>query len=247
MERQQQVKNRAELTWKHFKTKAAGHNSTKLRNEVSIAYQGLVRKVAHSYTSQCPLPYEDLYQIGMLGLLKAADKFRPTAGVAFSSFAMPWISGEILHHLRDHGSTVKVPRRLREAHSKLKSIENKRELAKLPALSESELAAELGVSLDRLQLIRSAIAHQSAMPLNDEICEIPQPETYSVAAEQSSELEQVWSQVRKNLENLHSTERELVELAFCQRFNQKKLGQHFEMSPIATKQKLDRVLLRIAQ
>jgi RNA polymerase sigma factor (sigma-70 family) len=54
--------------------------------------------------------YEDLAQEGMIGLIKAAQRFDPTKGFMFSSFATPFIKGEILHYLRDKGSTIKIPR-----------------------------------------------------------------------------------------------------------------------------------------
>lgn len=56
---------------------------------------------------------EDLYQMGSIGLLKAIDRFDPSYGVAFSTFAVPHILGEVRRHLRDN-ALVKVDRRLRE-------------------------------------------------------------------------------------------------------------------------------------
>ena len=54
----------------------------------------------------------------VFGLIRSVERFSPDRGVAFSSFAMPYIRGEILHYLRDRGSMIKIPRVWQELHSK---------------------------------------------------------------------------------------------------------------------------------
>ncbi|MEO1623321.1 MAG: sigma-70 family RNA polymerase sigma factor, partial [Cyanobacteria bacterium J06632_3] len=85
--------------------------SVKLRNQLVKLNAGLVRKIAHRVSHQCAEPYEDLEQIGYIGLIRSIERFDPGQGCAFSSFAVPYIRGEMLHFLRDRGTTVKIPRR----------------------------------------------------------------------------------------------------------------------------------------
>src|SRR5512141_377881 len=85
--------------------------SVRLRNQLVQINAGLVRKIAHRVSHQCSEPYEDLEQIGYIGLIRAIERFNPGQGCAFSSFAVPYIRGEMLHFLRDRGTTVKIPRR----------------------------------------------------------------------------------------------------------------------------------------
>lgn len=83
----------------------------------------LARKVAHRFESLCRESYDDLQQIAFLGLIKAADRFDPVKGHAFSSFAVPWIQGEILHSFRSGGSNhVKIPRSLYRAGHRAKTV-----------------------------------------------------------------------------------------------------------------------------
>jgi len=96
--------------------------SLKLRNELVEVNAGLVRQVAHRYAGKCGEPYEDLEQIGYLGLIRAIERFKPIQGYAFSSFAIPYIRGEILHYLRDKGTTMRIPRRWQELYTKGKKI-----------------------------------------------------------------------------------------------------------------------------
>ncbi len=88
--------------------------SVPVRNKLVLLNAGLVRQVAHRLSRQCVETYQDLEQIGYLGLIRAIERFNPYQGCAFSSFAVPYIRGEILHFLRDRSSVVKIPRRWQE-------------------------------------------------------------------------------------------------------------------------------------
>ncbi|MEO0376756.1 MAG: sigma factor, partial [Cyanobacteria bacterium P01_A01_bin.17] len=69
--------------------------SVRLRNRLVRLNMGLVRTIAHRLARQCAEPYEDLEQCGSLGLIAAIERFDPTQGYAFSSFAVPNIRGDI--------------------------------------------------------------------------------------------------------------------------------------------------------
>ena len=96
--------------------------SVKLRNQLVSLHSGLVRKVAHQFRQQCGEPYEDLEQIGYLGLIRAIERFDPHQGSAFSSFAITYIRGEMLHYLRDQATMVKIPRRWQDLDQKGKKL-----------------------------------------------------------------------------------------------------------------------------
>lgn len=75
-----------------------------------LEHLGLVRRLCMRFTSSGEL-WEDLVQTGTVGLLKAIKKYDRQRGVPFRAFAIPVILGEIKNFLRDHGSTLKIPRR----------------------------------------------------------------------------------------------------------------------------------------
>jgi RNA polymerase sigma-B factor len=98
----------------------------RLRNKLVELNVGLAREVAHRAASECPEPYEDLEQIATIGLIRAVERFDPNSGNAFSSFAVPYIKGEIQHHNRDRGySVIKKPRRGIELVSRVKRVQRK--------------------------------------------------------------------------------------------------------------------------
>ena len=77
-----------------------------VNDHLGLVYR-LCRRFVHSSE-----PLEDLAQVGTIGLLKAIKKFDSTRGISFTTYAVPVIVGEIKNHLRDHGWSVKVPRKL---------------------------------------------------------------------------------------------------------------------------------------
>ena len=74
----------------------------------------LVTPIARHYAQRCGLETDDLKQVGVLGLLKAADTFSTERCTPFKAFARPHIRGAILHYLRDKATVVRYPRQLQE-------------------------------------------------------------------------------------------------------------------------------------
>ena len=81
------------------------------RDRLVERYLPLVYRLCRTFIGSGEPP-DDLAQVGMLGLLKAIEKFDPTRGVSFITYAVPVILGEIKNYLRDYGWTVKVPRKI---------------------------------------------------------------------------------------------------------------------------------------
>ncbi|MCU1501503.1 MAG: sigma-70 family polymerase sigma factor [Ilumatobacteraceae bacterium] len=84
-----------------------------LRAQLVERHLPLARYSANQY-ARGPEPFDDLLQIACIGLLKAIDRFDPERGVAFSSYALPTMSGELRRHFRDRGWSVRPPRGLQE-------------------------------------------------------------------------------------------------------------------------------------
>ncbi|MGB5714030.1 MAG: sigma-70 family RNA polymerase sigma factor, partial [Waterburya sp.] len=84
---------------------------TQIRNKIMELNFGLVKKEASHWVNQCNESFEDLLQVGSIGLIRAIERFNVEKGNAFSSFAIPYIRGEIQHYLRDKSPTLRIPRR----------------------------------------------------------------------------------------------------------------------------------------
>lgn len=135
-----------------------------LRNRIVRFNAGLVKSIAYRVSQQCAEPYEDLEQMGFLGLIRAIERFDPHQGCAFSSFAVPFIRGEMLHYLRDHGSLVRIPRRWQELQQEGQKVSKKltATLGHLP--NDAEIAQALKISLKDWQ--QSKLAARNRLPLS---------------------------------------------------------------------------------
>ena len=90
-------------------------------------------------------PYEDLLQVANLGLIKAAQRFDPSKGVRFSTYAVPLIEGEVRHHLRD-SLLMRQPRWVKRVYHDIEDAGRTltHRLGRAPQLGE--IAAELNIS-----------------------------------------------------------------------------------------------------
>lgn len=98
------------------------------RNRLVESHRELVRPLAVHYGRCTPEPVEDLIQVGLMGLIRAAELFDTSQGTPFEAFARPHIRGAILHHLRDCAQAVRLPRRQAELLEKLLRLQRQHEL-----------------------------------------------------------------------------------------------------------------------
>ena len=109
----------------------------RMRAELVERFLPLARQLARRY-QRAEEPLDDLVQVASLGLVKAIDRFDTSREVAFSSYAVPTILGEIKRHFRDRTWSVRVPRDLQELTLKVdKAVsELSRDLHRSPSVSE---------------------------------------------------------------------------------------------------------------
>lgn len=93
--------------------------------------------------------YEDLFQIGVIGLIKAINNYDPKFNVQFSTYAVPMIMGEIKRFLRDDGP-IKVSRSLKELASKVQAVKEQLESRMCREPTIHEVAREMGISPEEL-------------------------------------------------------------------------------------------------
>ncbi len=113
------------------------HASEEAQTNLVIYYQQLVESIARKY-SHGKSYYDDIVQVGMLGLLGAIRRFDPSFDRSFEAFAVPTIVGEIKRFLRDKTWDVHVPRRIKELGPRIKSAVEAltTDLQRSPSISE---------------------------------------------------------------------------------------------------------------
>jgi len=116
---------------------------------------------------------DDVLQVAALALVKAIDRYDPAYGTAFSSFAIPTISGELKRYFRDAGWGVRVPRALQELSLSVEAAINEIEPSLGRAPTTSEIATYLRITreevVDALEVVRTrAIAPFDELVSDDE-------------------------------------------------------------------------------
>lgn len=125
------------------------NGSVSSRKSIIEENEGLVKSISMKFATRGEL--NDIVQAGYLGLLKAMSRFDESLGNKFSTFAVPYIIGEIKMYLRSN-MAYHVPRTLTQLANKCRktSDELEQELARKPTVSE--IAARLGLAIDEIAL-----------------------------------------------------------------------------------------------
>jgi DNA-directed RNA polymerase specialized sigma subunit len=126
---------------------------------LALAHLDLAEKIAGNFARRTTHSFDDLRQLAVIGLLKAAARFDGTGGRSFRPYARTYANGEITHYLRDHGFAIKVPPSWRDLYaSGLKLLRQ--------GCPPAELPKQLGVTSQRWEEISAACsARVVALPL----------------------------------------------------------------------------------
>lgn len=130
--------------------------SVEARNRRVEHYRALVRPIALHYHHRSPEPLDDLIQVGLMGLLRAAELYRPAMATPFEAFARPHIRGALLHYLRDLALPIRLPRRLDEQRQQLARLRGQWFACHGRPASDAELRQRLNLNQDRWQQLMAA-------------------------------------------------------------------------------------------
>jgi RNA polymerase sigma-B factor len=111
-------------------------------------------------------PLEDLVQVARMGLIQAVNRFDTANGADFLAFAVPTMMGEVRRHFRDHGWSVKVPRRMKELGPQLNRARDEMSQRLGRAPTASEIAGYLG--LDYEEVVQAQIAASAYSTLSSD-------------------------------------------------------------------------------
>lgn len=211
--------------------------TARLRNQIVEINLGLVRKEAHYWVNQCKETYDDLLQVGSIGLINAIDKFEIGKGYAFSTFAIPYIRGEIQHYLRDKGSVMKMPRRWFALMQQAGGITRDLQAKYQRQPTESEIALALDIPVAEWQEIK--LAYQNRQPVSLD-CPVGNDDEPSSLADllpdkhyQSFQLSQEDRlRVQQSLVSLEQHTRQILEFVFLHDLTQKQVAERMDISVI---------------
>jgi RNA polymerase sigma-B factor len=218
------------------------------RDALVERYLPLVKHLARRYARGLE-PFEDLLQVGSIGLLNAIDRFDPDSGTAFSSFAVPTILGEIRRHFRDRTWTIRVPRSLKELAVTARDAEDAFEFREGRAPTATELAEILDVDLERLLEARMAAAAQYPDSL-DRPLRSDDDDAVSlqdVLGHDDAGLAEAEGAVSVSMltSDLGDRDRELLRLRFEEDLTQSDIAEHFGLSQMHVSRLLRDALAKV--
>ncbi|CAN5326423.1 N/A [soil metagenome] len=196
-------------------------------------------------------PFDDLLQVGTIGLIKAIDRFDTERGVEFSTYATPTIVGEIKRHFRDRGWAIRVPRRLQELRITITAAtaELTQTLGRAPTVSE--LAAEVGVSSEEIiEGLESANAYSTlSLDAPDSGGEDGALSMIEVIGADDDALEHVENRetIKPLLEALDPREKHILTLRFFKGMTQSQIAAEIGISQMHVSRLLARTLTSLRE
>lgn len=219
-----------------------------VRSALVTRFLPLARQLArrYEYTGE---PLDDLIQVASLGLLKAIDRFDPTRGPAFSSFAVPTIIGELKRHFRDRGWSVRVPRDLQELAMKLDRVFD--DLARRSGRSPTvdEIAKHLGISPERVLEARGATGAYRAISLDQPRGDDDDESVVQVfgAEDPGFALTEDAATIETLMTVLSDRERQVLQLRFTEDLTQSEIGAEIGVSQMHVSRIIRQAVSRLQQ
>lgn len=202
---------------------------------------GLVHSCAAKFKGR-GIEYEDLYQSGCMGLVKAADKFDPELGYQFSTYAVPVILGEIKRLFRD-GGAVKVSRGLKELSCRAARVTEEyiRREGRDPTISE--LSELLKVPAEQVSEAISAAMPPMSLTVSDDEGELQTDIPIPAPEKRLTEIMSLESELKK----LQPEDRKLLRLRFFQDRTQSQAAAELHMTQVQVSRREKKLLLYLRE
>jgi RNA polymerase sigma-B factor len=198
-----------------------------LREALVERFLPLARSIAKRYR-KAEEPFDDLLQVASLGLLKAVDRFDPERGIAFSSFAVPTIVGELRRHFRDRCWSVRPPRELQERALEVDKFRTEltTRLGRAPSVREIGQALELDDEqvLEALQAQQGMRATSLDAPRGGDDQDATLADAHGTLDPELTRAEHR-ATIARLFERLDERERRVLRLRFEEDLTQEQIGQ----------------------
>lgn len=218
--------------------------SHEVRNQLVSLNIGLVRQEAYRWLHQSNETFDDLMQVGSLGLIRAIERFDIAKGCAFSSFAIPYIRGEIQHYLRDKSTSMRIPRRWQALQSQASRTIRQLQVDLGRHPNDQEIATALDISEAEWQDVKLAQRNRSLVSLDapmqaedttsaclGEMLPDLKYKSFQLAQEDQIRLQQA-------LHQLEQRTREVLEFVFLYDLTQKETAERMGISAVTVSRRV---------
>jgi len=191
-------------------------------------------------------PFEDLVQVGTIGLIKSIDRFDRGRGVEFSTYATPTIIGEIKRYFRDKGWAIRVPRRLQELRMQISSTTAELTQALGRSPTPRELAEAIGCTVEEIiEGIESSNAYSTlSLDAADDVGDEGGVSMLEMMGLDDVELEhiEIRESIKPLLEALPAREKRILLLRFFRNKTQSEIAEEIGVSQMHVSRLLTRTL-----
>ncbi|MGQ4420658.1 RNA polymerase sigma factor SigF [Streptomyces sp. SAS_269] len=221
------------------------------RNTLIEMNMSLVRFAAGRFRSRGADEMEDIVQVGMIGLIKAIDRFELSREAEFTSFAIPYIVGEIKRFFRDTTWAVHVPRRLQEARVQLARAteELQSRLGRMP--SAKELSELMSLSEDEVREARLAANGYNSSSLDATINGSADGEAaledFIGTEDAALGLVEDFHALAPLIAGLGERDRQIIHMRFVEELTQAQIGERLGVSQMHVSRLLSRTLARLRE
>lgn len=202
---------------------------------------GLVHMCAKRFIGR-GVEYEDLFQIGCVGLVKASKNFEVERGLKFSTYAVPVILGEIKGFLRSDG-IVKISRSVKELYVKIKHVINKFSTENGYVPTVNEIAEILDVSTEDVVNAMSACVSAVSLTMESE----DGVNQFDIPVQSREEEITDKLSLIQVLENLEEKERYIINLRYFKNKTQSEVASLMGCSQVQISRKEKKILLKIRE
>ena len=213
----------------------------KAREELILENRPLVYAVVKRFEYR-GYDREELFQIGMIGLMKAIDRFDTKYEVAFSTYAVPLITGELKRFFRDN-SMMKVSRGLKEQGYHIAKAREKIEQEKGRDATLEEISKETGLSTE--EILMATEANREVSSLSAKGGAVPAGSDQSGEGDYEKEFVVNRILVEQLLGELNEKERKLITLRYFEEKTQVQAAKELGVSQVQVSRLEKKILLRL--
>lgn len=244
-----------------------GHNEQYKTDELIIAYKNcfdekkkkvlylnifektmdIVKRIANTINPYTDVSYEDLTQIGAVGLMKAIESYNPEHNAKFNTYATYFIKGEIKHYLRDKSHIIKVPRDLQELFIRISATIEDLSHQGVKDPTAEEIADILTVPVDKIEEVMKIENYQSALSLDQYLKSDEEDLSLmdKIPAENYRELISKYENkilLREVIDKLPNELKEVIEMNYFEDLSQREIAERTNCSQMQVSRKIKKAL-----
>jgi RNA polymerase sigma-B factor len=227
------------------------HPDQETRDELIALHIHLVEYLARRFVNRGE-PFEDLLQVGFIGLIKAIDRYDIDRGVEFTTYATPTIIGEIKRYFRDKGWAIRIPRRLQMKDLELNHAVEflTHELKRTPTLQE--IAAQMHLSEEEVVEVLESSHISDCVSLDNLVPDSGTERGFSLLEHigvEDSEffLTEYRATISRLLDQLDEREQKIIYMRFFQGLTQVEIARELGISQMHVSRLLGKILHKLRE